>query len=637
MCSHSVLKVLELALHLIDNIGILPGDIRGAGLGINVLSINHLLNNGSETRLDMRISKLGIRRRIRNRLLAKIVKGDNDGKHAHGLGEGAGKVIVREGVLREEILADELGHFHDNLLIFGERLFSNELHNLGEVILLLEDGARLVTEVRVARVHVVEVRLQNLHVFGVGDEPVERRKVLSLSKLLVQPPKDLDDGESGGGDGIGEISSGGRDGPNDSDGTLAIGRSETGHATGSLVEGSETGSEVGGISGIGGHLSESTRDLAKGFGPSRGGVPHHGHVHSLVAEILGEGDTGVDGSFAGSHRHVGSVGDQSGAFHDPDFLFLAGLVFDGHGQLGEIAQHFRHLVSALAASDVDDDVGVGELGERLGNDRLSASKRSGDGAGSSQNGREETVDDAKTRDEGDVSGQLLGDGTRTADGPKVAQGQVVGSVLALVVHLHHDVVHQESLLAIRAGGVDLGHGSVDVGRHQDAMGMDDLILVHDSHDVSPGDGLPLLDVGRGEGPPHIPRQTRNVHTLGHVDVSALLEDALQRTLDPIENRPHDSGSQLDGQRLLLPQDGISHGQAGGVLVDLDGGRVALELDDLADELGVAHADEFVHGRAGHAVGDDEGAGHFEDEAVVVFFFFRHGDCWVGELRYGREL
>lgn len=42
--------------------------------------------------------------------------------------------------------------------------------------------------------------------------------------------------------------------------------------------------------------------------------------------------------------------------------------------------YLSHLVSALAASDVDDGVGVGELGERLGDNGLTATEGARDGA-----------------------------------------------------------------------------------------------------------------------------------------------------------------------------------------------------------------------------------------------------------------
>ena len=48
--------------------------------------------------------------------------------------------------------------------------------------------------------------------------------------------------------------------------------------------------------------------------------------------------------------------------------------------LGEIAKHFRHLVTALTTADVDDDVGVGVLGEGLGNHSLAAAEGAGNGS-----------------------------------------------------------------------------------------------------------------------------------------------------------------------------------------------------------------------------------------------------------------
>ena len=43
-------------------------------------------------------------------------------------------------------------------------------------------------------VEVVEEGLEDAHVLGVGDEPVERGEVLALRELLVEAPEDLDDG-----------------------------------------------------------------------------------------------------------------------------------------------------------------------------------------------------------------------------------------------------------------------------------------------------------------------------------------------------------------------------------------------------------------------------------------------------------
>ena len=175
-------------------------------------------------------------------------------------------------------------------------------------------------------------------------------------------------------------------------------------------------------------------------------------------------------------------------------------------------------------------------------------------------------------------------------------------ILRLIIHLHDHVIHQKGLFAVRPGSVHLRHRTINVGRHQHLVTVDNLILVHDANDIAARHRLPLAHVGGMKGPPHIAGEARNVHSLGHVDVAAVLKNVLQRPLDPVENGAHDAGAKLHRKRLLLTQHGIAHGEARRVLVDLNGGRVALQLDDFAHELGVAHADEFVHGRAGHAVG-----------------------------------
>lgn len=42
--------------------------------------------------------------------------------------------------------------------------------------------------------------------------------------------------------------------------------------------------------------------------------------------------------------------------------------------LGEISQHFRHFISTFSAADIDNDVTVRVLGQRLRDHRLSTSK-----------------------------------------------------------------------------------------------------------------------------------------------------------------------------------------------------------------------------------------------------------------------
>lgn len=68
---------------------------------------------------------------------------------------------------------------------------------------------------------------------------------------------------------------------------------------------------------------------------------------------------------------------QGGALHDG----LLTAVRKGHGELGEVHEHLRHFVAALAAADVDDAVAVAVLGQRLADHRLAAPERPRNRAG----------------------------------------------------------------------------------------------------------------------------------------------------------------------------------------------------------------------------------------------------------------
>jgi len=83
-----------------------------------------------------------------------------------------------------------------------------------------------------------------------------------------------------------------------------------------------------------------------------------------------------------------------------------------------------------------------------------------------------------------------------------------------------------------------------------------------------------------------------------------LSDVVQGTLDTIEDSVHDTGTQLDRQSLVLADDGVSHSQSTGVLIDLNGSSVALQANDLSHQLVVADADQLEHCRSGHALGNN---------------------------------
>mmetsp|Transcript_5322 Transcript_5322/g.10991 ORF Transcript_5322/g.10991 Transcript_5322/m.10991 type:complete len:296 (+) Transcript_5322:186-1073(+) len=285
---------LELRLNFIDNLLVGSVDAVGRVSWHDVFTVDNLLDGRSQGSADVCVSDLGISRAVSNCLLGQVVEGDDDLEHTNSLNKRAGVIEISESILRQEIFADKLSNFHNDLLILGKGFLSDQLHNLLQVIFLLKNVHGSLTKARVLFIHSIEVWFQNLHVFGVRNEPVERREMLTLSKFLIQSPEDLDNRQSSGSDRIGEISTRRRHSTDDRNGTLAVRRSQALNTSGTFVESGQTSSQIGGVTGIGRHLTQTTGDLTKGLGPTRGRVSHHGHVHALITEVFSKGDTGVN-------------------------------------------------------------------------------------------------------------------------------------------------------------------------------------------------------------------------------------------------------------------------------------------------------------------------------------------------------
>lgn len=68
---------------------------------------------------------------------------------------------------------------------------SDKLHNLCQVLFLLQNLLRLGTQRYKFREVLVVIFIQGAGVFAVADEPVDRWEVLPLSQLLIQTPEHL--------------------------------------------------------------------------------------------------------------------------------------------------------------------------------------------------------------------------------------------------------------------------------------------------------------------------------------------------------------------------------------------------------------------------------------------------------------
>ena len=96
-------------------------------------------------------------------------------------------------------------YLEHGLLIFGKRVFTDELHDFSQLIFGLKDLSHLLTQAHELRLSPGVMLIKGVVVVRERDVPVDGREMLTLSELLIQTPEDGHDGESGRGDGVGEI------------------------------------------------------------------------------------------------------------------------------------------------------------------------------------------------------------------------------------------------------------------------------------------------------------------------------------------------------------------------------------------------------------------------------------------------
>lgn len=241
--------------------------------------------------------------------------------------------------------------------------------------------------------------------------------------------------------------------------------------------------------------------------------------------------------------------------------------------------------TALAATDIDNALRVGVLRQSLRNASLAAAESAGDGARATQsraakqskreptegqaraNVREEGVEDALSGDERLLAGQLLDEGTRQTHGPVVGHAHGDGLVVRVagVLQLHDRI--DDRVLALALDGA---HLAVDLGRHQDAV-LHQLVLLHHADDRARSKHVANLCAASRHAPSGSahPREGRQpecrthldrrdggvlpqllVVQRGHVDTArhehalALVRNGSQRALDTVEDVVHDTRAQL---------------------------------------------------------------------------------------------
>ena len=205
--------------------------------------------------------------------------------------------------------------------------------------------------------------------------------------------------------------------------------------------------------------------------------------------------------------------------------------------------------------------------------------------------REQEVEDPLAGNQGDRRHQSLLHGTRSSDGPRLDQFYLLSAVEA-----GDDLVDFERPVA------DLRDLPATEGRRDHDPVLDVLRLLDGPDDVPGPDGLPDLHL-RHELPRLLAGEPGRLHAPEDEVPHRLLEDG-ERALDPVVDAPEEAGAELDNERGARVRDGLAGLHAARVLVPLDDRLVALDLDDLPQELLLAHELDVVHPRAEPRGGDD---------------------------------
>ena len=145
--------------------------------------------------------------------------------------------------------------------------------------------------------------------------------------------------------------------------------------------------------------------------------------------------------------------------------------------------------------------------------------------------------------------------------------------------------------------------------------MDHGALLDGTEDLSCGDSVPHFDYG-GEIPFLRVIQSRRGDSAVD-EVSHLLPEDGKGPLDSVVNGGEETGSELNGERLTGVCDRLPGFDSRGVLVNLDDGIVADDLDDLSHQLLVSNMHDVVH------FGRDTGGSHHGSGDPVNYTFSAH--------------
>lgn len=100
--------------------------------------------------------------------------------HADRLPQGAHIVVLGKGILLQEILSNNLGNLQGQLLVFGERVLADQLHNFVQLYFLMQNLLDFLSQVREFLIKGIEIAVQLPLIVARADGPVHGWEMFTL-------------------------------------------------------------------------------------------------------------------------------------------------------------------------------------------------------------------------------------------------------------------------------------------------------------------------------------------------------------------------------------------------------------------------------------------------------------------------
>ena len=245
----------------------------------------------------------------------------------------------------------------------------------------------------------------------------------------------------------------------------------------------------------------------------------------------------------------------------------------------ELVKHVGHLVAPLTAAHVHHHVGRRVPRQRLFDHGLTRTEPAGNGDRATLGDGEEEVEDPLPRDERRSGGKPLSHRSWLPYGPTMGKTQSRS-----ILQPHHGIRYRE------ATGRHLRHHTAGLWRHQNWQ-LPTCTFLHHAQHIARSNRL--ADNHPGSERPHTLR-VQGGHGYPRPDeVAGFGCHQLQGPRHPIQDGTQKPRPQFHHQWLARGLHRFPHAQAARVLIHLNGGGVALQPDDLAQQLTDPHSRQFV--------------------------------------------